>query len=293
MAAMQFTVYLLTWLDSGTDRQQESNPGYSCSKLALPFAAFQAQRVRNAFRCCLSVAALVLLLGACAGRRGGGCLRPGCYSSVRKGPAFTHSGNYRRAIEIYEALQARFPFSEFSTQIQLELAYAYYKSGQKEQAIEAADTFVRENPTHPRVDYALYVKGLTYFDQDKGALEKLFRRSIDNRPPVDAELSFSTFRRLVERYPASPYAEDSRQRMIYLKNRLAAYENSVAAYYIKLGAYVAAANRAKTALEEYHGADSGAESLRLLIEAYEALGMTELAADARKVLAQNFPDERS
>jgi outer membrane protein assembly factor BamD len=152
---------------------------------------------------------------------------------------------------------------------------------------------VRENPTHPRVDYALYVKGLTYFEQDPGILERLFRRTTQNRPPADAELSFSTFSRLVERYPASPYAADSRQRMIFLKNRLAAYENSVATYYIKRGAFVAAAKRARTALEEYQGADSGAESLQILVQAYDALGMTELAADARKVLRENFPDERS
>ncbi|MCI0516612.1 MAG: outer membrane protein assembly factor BamD [Woeseiaceae bacterium] len=264
------------------------------NKLAQLHAAIQGHSVRKTLRRFLPVAALALLLGACAGNdeQEDAFVRD-IKQAYEKAQISLESGNYRRAIEIYEALQARFPFSEFATQIQLELAYAYYKAGQKEQAIDAADTFVRENPTHPRVDYALYVKGLTYFDQDKGALEKLFRRNTDNRPPVDAELSFSTFRRLVERYPASPYAEDSRQRMIYLKNRLAAYENSVAAYYLKLGAYVAAANRAKTALEEYHGADSGAESLRLLIEAYEALGMTELAADARKVLEQNFPDERS
>jgi outer membrane protein assembly factor BamD len=264
------------------------------NKLLLPFAVLKSYGARNAFRCCLSVALLVLLLGACAGNdeQDDAFVRD-VAQAYEKAQVSLRSGNYRRAIEIYEALQARFPFSEFATQIQLELAYAYYKAGQKEEAIEASDTFVRENPTHPRVDYALYVKGLAYFDQDTGALERLFRRSTENRPPIDAELSFSAFRRLVERYPASPYAEDSRQRMIYLKNRLAAYENSVAAYYIKRGAYVAAANRAKTALEEYHGADSGAESLRLLIEAYEALGMTELAADARKVLAQNFPDERS
>ncbi len=257
------------------------------------YAEVPVCRIGIAFRNWLSVAALVLFLGACAGNEEEDEFVRSITDAYQKAQLSLESGNYRRAIEIYEALQARFPFSEFSTQIQLELAYAYYKSGKKEQAIEAADTFVRENPTHPRVDYALYVKGLAYFDQDTGALERLFRRSTDNRPPVDAELAFSTFRRLVERYPASPYAEDSRQRMIYLKNRLAAYENSVAGFYIKRGAYVAAANRAKTALEEYHGADSGAESLRLLISAYDALGMTELAADARKVLEQNFPDERS
>jgi outer membrane protein assembly factor BamD len=263
-------------------------------KLTQRFAAFSVRRAGRALRSWTMVIAAALLLGGCAGNdeKEDAFVRD-IAKAYEKAQQSLNNGNYRRAIQIYEALQARFPFSEFATQIQLELAYAYYKSGNKEQAIDASDTFVRENPTHPRVDYALYIKGLTYFDQNKGTLERLFRRSTHNRPPADAQLSFSTFRRLVERYPASPYAPDSRQRMIYLKNRLAAYENSVAAYYIKRGAYVAAANRAKTALAEYHGADSGAQSLQLLIQAYDSLGMTELAADARKVLAENFPNERS
>jgi outer membrane protein assembly factor BamD len=201
------------------------------------------------------------------------------------------NGNYRRAISIFEALQARFPFSELSTQIQLELMFAYYKSGAREQTIDAADTFIRENPTHPRVDYAHYIKGLIYFDQDPGTLERLFRKNTENRPPQDAELSFSSFNRLVERYPASPYAADAQQRMIFLKNRLAKYENTVARFYMRQGAYVAALNRAKGALENYHGSDSSADSLRIMIEAYEGLGMTDLAADTRRVLQANFPND--
>ncbi|MEX2495476.1 MAG: outer membrane protein assembly factor BamD [Woeseia sp.] len=199
--------------------------------------------------------------------------------------------NYRRAIQIYEALQARFPFSDLSTQIHLELMYAYYKSARQEQAIDAADTFMRENPTHPRVDYALYIKALAYFERDPGLLERWFNKEIDNRPPRDGALSFSLLKRLVERYPASPYAEDARQRMIFLKNRLAAYENSVAKYYLERGAYVAALNRAKSALEEYNGANGNRESLGIMIDAYKGLGMNDLAADARQVLRSNFPGE--
>jgi outer membrane protein assembly factor BamD len=199
--------------------------------------------------------------------------------------------NYRRAIQIYEALQARFPFSDLSKQIQLELMYAYYKSNRQEQAIDAADTFIRENPTHPRVDYALYVKALAYFERDPGLLERWFNKDIENRPPRDGVLAFSLLKRLVERYPASPYAEDARQRMIFLKNRLAAYENTVARYYLERGAYIAALNRAQGALEEYNGATSGNESLEIMIEAYEGLGMTELATDTRQVLESNFPDK--
>ncbi len=198
-------------------------------------------------------------------------------------------GNYQRGIQIFEAIQARYPFSDLSRQIQLELMYAYYKSGQPERAVEAAETFVRENPIHPRVDYALYIQGLAYFEGDPGILERWFRRDLTKRPPEGVRQSYATLRRLVERYPASPYAADAEQRMIYLKNRLARYENHVADYWLRRGAYVAAIDRAKTALEEYHGADSNAESLKIMIAAYEALGMNDLAADARKILTLNFP----
>jgi outer membrane protein assembly factor BamD len=200
-----------------------------------------------------------------------------------------YGGNYRRGIEILEAIQARYPFSDVARQIQLDLMYAYYKSGQPELAIEAADTFMRENPIHPRVDYALYIKGLAFFKDEPGMLERWFRKDTNKRPPKDVELSYQSFRRLVERYPASQYAPDAEQRMVFLKNRLAAYENWVADYYLRRGAYVAALNRARNAMEAYNGADGNAESLRIMIAAYEYLGMDDLAADTRRVLQLNFP----
>jgi len=199
--------------------------------------------------------------------------------------------NYRRGIQIFEAIQARYPFSDLSRQVQLELMYAYYKSGDQEQAIEAADTFMRENPIHARVDYALYIKGLSYFDDRAGFLERRFKKDVTARPPKEVPQAYSTFRRLVDRYPASQYAPDAEQRMVYLKNRLSAYENHVADYYLRRGAYVAAVNRAKSALEEYNGATGNAESLKIMAQAYDALGMVDLAADTRRVLELNFPGE--
>lgn len=237
----------------------------------------------------LSAAALlVVLLAGCAGDQEEFDLQSNIRDAYIEAQEAMGNGNYRKAIAIFEALQARFPFSDFSKQVQLELAYAYYKDDRVDQAIDAADTFLRENPTHQRVDYANYVKGLAYFERDQSWLERVFRKDINKRPPRDGQLAFSIFARLVERYPASVYAEDARQRMIYLRNRLAAYENVVAQFYIDRDAYVAALNRLKTALETYHGADSGKESLQLMIECYEGLGMTELANDTRRVLEENF-----
>ena len=201
------------------------------------------------------------------------------------------NGNYTRGIQIFEAIQARYPFSDLSRQIQLDLMFAYYKSGQQEQAVEIADTFIRENPIHERVDYALYIKGLAYFEDEAGFLEKRFRKDVTERPPHEGADAYSTFRRLVERYPASQYAPDARQRMIFLKNRLATYENHVADYYLRRGAYVASLNRAKNALEEYNGSPANADSLRIMEQCYEKLGMLDLAEDPRRILAHNFPED--
>ncbi len=201
------------------------------------------------------------------------------------------TGNYRAGIQIFEALQARYPFSDLSRQIQLELMYAYYKSGQKEQAVQTADNFMQENPIHARVDYALYIKGLSYFEGEAGFIERRFNKDISERPPKDVDLAYSNLHRLVERYPSSVYAPDARQRLLFLKNRMSAYENHVADYYLRRGAFVAALNRAKSALEEYNGAEGNARSLEIMAEAYEELGMHDLAADTRRVLAANFPNE--
>lgn len=231
-----------------------------------------------------------VVLAACAGQEEPYDAVQDLQEAYDKATVSIQNGNYRRGIQILEVLQARFPFSEFARQIQLDLMYAYYKSGSTELAIETADTFMRENPIHPKVDYALYVKGLAYFDDGIGMLEKMFRKNTTGRPPKDVDQAYQAFRRLVERYPASDYAPDANQRIIFLKNRLATYENSVADYYLRRGAYIAALNRAKNALEAYNGAESNDESLRLLITAYENLGMNDLASDAQRVLDLNFPD---
>ena len=199
-------------------------------------------------------------------------------------------GNYRRAIGLFETIQSRFPFSDLSNQIQLELIHAYYQSGAKEETIDQTEAFIRENPTHPNIDYALYIQALAYFEEEPDFLERRFYKDMNKRPPVDVEQAFSILERLVTRYPASEYAADAELRMIFLKNRLAAYENIVADYYIRSGAYVAALNRAKYSLEQYNGVPSNKESLEIILMAYEKLGMTELANDTKQVIAENYID---
>ncbi len=197
-------------------------------------------------------------------------------------------GTYEQAAKSYESLEARFPFSNEARQGRLDIMYAYYRAHQKEQAIDAADTFIRENPTHPRVDYAYYIKGLVYFERSPNAFEKMFDVDMSQRPPGDARKSFEAFFRLVQLFPQSEYAPDARQRMVYLRNRLAEYEIHVARYYVARGAYVAALNRCKSVLELYDGSPSERDALVISSESYRKLGMSDLADQTDQVIAANF-----
>jgi outer membrane protein assembly factor BamD len=200
-----------------------------------------------------------------------------------------NSGDYGSAVRLYEQLESRFPFSNSARQGQLDLLYAYYKAREPESAEDQADQFIRENPAHPRVDYAYYIKGLVAFEGVPNFLERWFNADLSKRPPVDARKSFQAFQTLVQRFPNSPYASDSRHRMEFLRNRLADYEISVASYYVDRGAYVGAINRCKYVLENYDGAPATREALRMMVQSYERLEMPDLAASSAKVLEANFP----
>src|ERR1700739_472257 len=199
------------------------------------------------------------------------------------------NNNFNGAIKAYESLTARFPFTDEARQARIDLIYAYYRAGEKESATDAADTFIRENPTHPRVDYAYYIKGLVDFERPPNALEKLFRVDLSQRPPSTARKSFAAFRTVVEQYPKSDYAHDSLQRMIYLRNRLASYEVYVARYYMKRGAYVAAVQRAKGCIEQYDGAPAVHDAVAIMVEGYDRLSLQPLADKAKEVYHYNYP----
>jgi len=196
--------------------------------------------------------------------------------------------DFNGAIKNYEQLTARFPFTDEARQARLDLIYAYYRAGENESAIDAADTFIRENPTHPRVDYAWYIKGLVDFEHTPNAIESLFGADVTKRPPSNARKSFAAFKTVVEQYPKSEYASDSLQRMVYLRDRLASYEVHVARFYFKRGSYVAAAQRAKGAIDQYDGAPAVREALEILIRCYDHLNLQPLARQSREVYAANY-----
>lgn len=200
------------------------------------------------------------------------------------------TGNYAGAVELLEALDSRYPFGAYSTQVQLDLIYAYYKQDDNAQAIANIDRFIRLNPAHKNIDYVYYMRGLTNMAADYNFFQDLLGIDRDDKDPGYAHQAFQDFKLLLQNYPSSQYAPDARARMIGLKNRLAKYDLSVAEYYVKRDALVAAANRAKQLVQDFPDTPQAERALEIMVESYEALKMPGLAQNARAVLAKNYPD---
>ena len=199
-------------------------------------------------------------------------------------------GGYDRAIQMFEKLEARYPYGRFAQQAQIEVAYAYYKQGEQALALAAADRFIKLHPNHPNVDYVYYLKGLVTFNEDLGLLGQISRQDMTERDPKGARESFEAFRELITRYPDSKYTPDAVLRMKYLVNALAQLEVHVARYYMKRGAYLAAVNRAQFALKNYPEAPATEEALFIMVKGYDLMNMDDLRDDAERVMRKNYPN---
>ena len=96
------------------------------------------------------------------------------------------SKDWPRAVKYLEKLEARYPYGRFAQQAQIDIAYAYWKNGDRAQALAACDRFIKLYPNHSNVDYAYYLKGLVNFNEGGGILTM-----IDNPDMTERDSSFS------------------------------------------------------------------------------------------------------
>ncbi len=200
------------------------------------------------------------------------------------------NGAYDKAIKLYEKLEGRAAGTPLAQQAQLEKAHAHFRNAEPAQAVATLDRFMRLHPASPALDYALYLKGLVNFNDNLGLLGRLARRDLSESDQKAAKDSYAAFRELVTRFPESKYSPDARLRMGHIVNSLAQSEVNVARYYFSRGAYVAAVNRAQTAIEEFRDVPAIEEAMFILYRSYDAMGLTQLRDDALRVMQRTFPN---
>ena len=199
------------------------------------------------------------------------------------------TSQWDKAVPLLEKLEARAAGTPLAQQAQVDKAYAQYKSGEPAQALATLERFMKLHPASPALDYALYLKGIVNFNDDLGMFSGVTRQDLSERDQKAAKESFEAFKELATRFPDSRYSPDARKRMAYIVNSLAQYEVHVARYYYRRGAYLAAVNRAQLAVSDYRDVPAIEEALFIIYKSYDAMGMTKLRDDAKRVLEINYP----
>ncbi|WED27170.1 outer membrane protein assembly factor BamD [Vibrio sp. DW001] len=197
------------------------------------------------------------------------------------------SGNWLTAVEKLEALDSRYPFGPYSEQVQLDLIYAYYKNGDLPLALATIERFSRLNPTHTKMDWVLYMRGLSHMAQDQNYMHNIFNIDRSDRDPEPVKSAFADFKRLLQRYPNSAFAADAQKRMYALKNRLANYDLASADFYLRREAWIAAINRSQELQKTYPDTEAARKSLEIQLEAYQQLGLTEAVARTKELMKLN------
>ncbi|MEM7360755.1 MAG: outer membrane protein assembly factor BamD [Pseudomonadota bacterium] len=234
-----------------------------------------------------------LLISGCAGKKKTleNLAQQQVEQLYNKGKKAMKSGNYAAAIRYFRALEANYPYGEYTEQAKLEMIFAFDKSSQVDKSIEAADNFIKLYPTHKNVDYAYYMKGVASFEKKQSRLDRFIKGGKKNiRDPKPYRDSEEAFNELINRYPQSIYAEDAKQRVVYIRNTLADRELGVAQFYFDSQTYVAAVNRCKNIIYQYETTPAVEGALVLMEKAYLEMGLNDLAASTHEVLIANFPE---
>ena len=204
------------------------------------------------------------------------------------GSDFLANADIPQAVVLFEMLEARFPFSTYAQQSILDLAFAYYDFGQKDDAIAECDRFIDLYPNHPNLDYAYYLRAISNLEKEQPFFQELLGQDISKYDLTRLEQAYSDFLLISNKFEGSKYAADAQNRLIFLRNAMANHEVYIAKYYLKRGAFLASSERAKYMLETYPGAPASKDALIVLIDSYNKLGSSQLALETAEVLTTNY-----
>jgi len=149
--------------------------------------------------------------------------------------------DYDDAIETFEKVRDRYPYSDQAMLAQIKLADAYFYKKKYDEALGAYKEFEKLHPTNKAVPYAVFRQGMCYYRQ----------RSTIDRDQTYTFKALQEFRRLKQKYPQCEYIGKAEKYMVVCRRDLAEHEFYVAEFYFKTKKYKAALDRFQVVAQEY------------------------------------------
>ncbi len=186
---------------------------------------------------------------------------------------------YAVAVTQFDNVEQYYPYSSWATNAQLMHGYAEYLQNHYSDAISALDRFIQLHPTNRDIGYAYYLRALSYYEQIADI----------QRDQKGTQTAMNALQEVVNRFPDSAYARDSRLKIDLCRDHLAGKEMEIGRYYEKQHLYTAAINRFQRVVDDYQTTNHVPEALHRLTEIYLILGLTDQAKQTAAMLGHNYP----
>ena len=189
---------------------------------------------------------------------------------------------YEEAKLKFENINFKFPLSNEGIQSLIMIAFIEYVQLNYDEAIYKFDRIIKKYPSHKNIDYAYYMRAMCYFEQIK-------HEALDGKNNQEA---MENFNQIINRFPESKYARDSQQKIIFVKENIAAKHMDIALFYLNQKKYLAALNRYNIVINEYSQSKFTPEALYREVEIYYTLGMMDDAKKTSAVIGYNYPKSK-
>ena len=205
-----------------------------------------------------------------------------------KAQLFRDEGAYDEALKIYEKLQAAYPSSKYSLQSKLETPYMLFQRERYDEALDKLNDFIKVYPNHFSTPYAYYLRGLIAESKSKSILDEFITDNAQ-RDVSSVKNAMNYYLALMDKFPNTEYAIESKAKLVTLRNILARHELFVAIFYTKKEAYIASIKRCKYIIEKFPNTPSVPAALHLIAHNYDKINAPKLAEDSRRVLKASYP----
>jgi outer membrane protein assembly factor BamD len=169
------------------------------------------------------------------------------------------------AIETFEKLKDRYPYSDQAMLAQIKLADAYFYKKKYDEAYQAYKEFEKLHPTNKAVPYVIFRQGLCFYRQ----------RSTIDRDQTFTMKAMEEFRRLKQKFPQSEFIPKADKYIARCRRDLGEHEFYVAEFYFKTKHYQAALDRFQTVAQEYPELPKQAEVQNYIDQCQKILASTD------------------
>ena len=171
-----------------------------------------------------------------------------------------------------------FPQSSWAPRAALMASYSFYLQNYYSEALENLNRYLITYPNDKNLDYGYYLIAICYY-------EMIEDEKRDIGPILEAKENFEL---ILEKYPNTDFALDSKFKIDYINDMLASKEMYVGRHYQKKNKWIAAINRFKIVIEEYDQTIYVEEALHRLVEINYKIGLKEESKLYANLLGYNY-----